>query len=244
MVYRGVSIQDEACIGDFAYRCGGCAHAPGARRRVKVGRRSALDAGSAVARPHLDGGEHNAMLQPRGMNLQPTCDGWVGDTTARLDWQRCRRRLGLGQTRARAAGIGRRVVDVAPGRRRRGLRCNRNESSASIVAALIFKRDVRTSAASKPDHGTARGCCRSSAGEAMAVAGFGVAAGGGQGGEALVERGSTDATSLAQVGERHEGVGGGEHGDDAVVEQLGLRSPVPRPALPLPMPALSIGVEH
>jgi hypothetical protein len=45
----------------------------GARRRVKVGRRSDLDTGSAVDRPYLDGGEHDAMLWPAGWtgNLGP-----------------------------------------------------------------------------------------------------------------------------------------------------------------------------
>ena len=39
---------------------------------VKVGRRADLDTGSAVDRPHLDGGEHDAMLGPAGWTWGPS----------------------------------------------------------------------------------------------------------------------------------------------------------------------------
>jgi hypothetical protein len=49
-------------IAQLSFRHGG----PTAARAdaVKVGRRADLEAGAAVDRPHLDGVEHDAMLEP------------------------------------------------------------------------------------------------------------------------------------------------------------------------------------
>ena len=59
---------------------------------------------------------------------------------------------------------------------------------------------------------------RSFAGEAIAVVGLGDAARGCQHGEPFIERGGTDATAGAQLGERQRTIGGGEGGRDALVE--------------------------
>ena len=59
---------------------------------------------------------------------------------------------------------------------------------------------------------------RSVTGEAIAVAGFDDAPGGGHGGEARVEGGGSDAAAGAQFSERAGPVGAGEGCDDALVD--------------------------
>jgi hypothetical protein len=54
---------------------------------VKVGRRAELDAGSSVDRPHLDGGEHDAMLGPAGGTWLPALRSSMS-AALRLTWRR------------------------------------------------------------------------------------------------------------------------------------------------------------
>ena len=83
---------------------------------------------------------------------------------------------------------------------------------------------------------SAMSCCRlwlcsrlivaralSATGEAITLVGLAEAAGGGEGGEALVEGGGADAAPRAQLGERQRAVDIGECGSDALVDGTGSR---------------------
>ena len=63
----------------------------------------------------------------------------------------------------------------------------------------------------------------SATGEAITLVGLAEAAGGGKGGEALVEGGGSDAAARAQLGEWQRAVDVGECGRDALVEGTGSR---------------------
>src|SRR5208337_364586 len=63
----------------------------------------------------------------------------------------------------------------------------------------------------------------SATGEAITLVGLAEAAGGGEGGEALVEGGGADAAPRAQLGEWHWAVDVGECSSDALVEGSGSR---------------------
>ena len=63
----------------------------------------------------------------------------------------------------------------------------------------------------------------SATGEAITLVGLAEAAGGGEGGEALVEGGGADAAARAQLGERQRAVDIGECGSDALVDGTGSR---------------------
>lgn len=69
---------------------------------VKVGRRSDLDAGFAVDRPRLDGGEHDAMLGPAGWTWGRDRESRGGSTADKTRWLvlRHRRHPDFGRTRA------------------------------------------------------------------------------------------------------------------------------------------------
>src|SRR5271157_4578153 len=63
----------------------------------------------------------------------------------------------------------------------------------------------------------------SATGEAITLVGLAEAAGGGKGGEALVEGGGADAAARAQLGEWRRAVDVGECGSDALVDGTGSR---------------------
>ena len=167
----------------------------------------------------------------RGCRRARGRQGWPG-SAEQVERLRCRPSL----TAAARAGFwikrpGRKNAPRGPNQRMeskgmtRVVPARRQRAPTTTASRFPFRHAVEST-------GTGSGkCCgswavlgrRSSAGEAISVVRFDDAAGVGEHGEPLIERGGADATAGTQIGERKRRVGTGECGCDALVERAWRR---------------------